>query len=213
MGDENIFPGFRKPSKGYFSLPNEWTDITAEIDSLSELKVLEYTIRHTWGFERGYGTPKWITIDEFMNGRMKADGTRMDKGTKLSENAVKEGLRRAIKHGYITCNVNDNDKARIKKSYTVKMLEEPAESEGQHLTPEDQNVTPEGQDLMPEGRKLRGKKAESDPRSEKETSIDTFENNFGNGFTSPAMERMRRNKANCPDILEIRKQLNQRKRA
>lgn len=50
--NEPAFQGFRKPKKKhYFCLPNEWTDITAEIDNLPELKIVEYVIRHTWGFQ------------------------------------------------------------------------------------------------------------------------------------------------------------------
>src|SRR5690348_18359460 len=100
MADE-VFPGFRVPEEErWFKVPNEWTDVTAEITSLAELKVIEYVMRHTWGYGE-YEEYKHITIDEFMHGRMRRNGTRIDKGTKLSEFGVKDGLKRAIKHGYL----------------------------------------------------------------------------------------------------------------
>src|SRR4051812_35219803 len=82
------FQGFDPPESNYFRLPNSWTDITASIDNLAELKVVEYILRHTWGFQE-YGIKKHITVDEFVSGRRLSDGSRMDKGTGLSERAVR----------------------------------------------------------------------------------------------------------------------------
>src|SRR5690349_666224 len=84
---DTAFAGFVPPTSNYFQMPNEWTNITAEIESLAELKVIEYVLRHTWGFHE-FGICKAISIDEFMYGRRKAGGDRMDKGTKLSRPSV-----------------------------------------------------------------------------------------------------------------------------
>lgn len=117
-----VFEGFRKPekpNKNFYHVPNEWTDITAEITNLAELKVIEYIMRHTWGFKE-YGKFKKITTDEFMHGRKLGDGvTRMDKGTRLSNRSVIDGLRAAIEHGYVVC---QTDK-RGNKLYALKMQE------------------------------------------------------------------------------------------
>lgn len=114
-----VFEGFRKPDKHFYHMPNEWTDIMADIDNLAELKVIEYLIRHTWGFKE-YDQFKFITIDEFMYGRLRFDGARMDKGTGLkSDRSVKDGLKAAIEHGYVLC--EPNTKAKVKKSYKLKM--------------------------------------------------------------------------------------------
>ena len=100
MTDET-FEGFVRPEKNYFPMPNEWIDICARIDNLAELKVIQYVLRHTWGF-REYGITKTISVDEFMKGRKRHDGTRMDNGTGLkSDRSVKDGIRAAIKHGYL----------------------------------------------------------------------------------------------------------------
>lgn len=118
---DNIFNGFAPPTKNYFHMPNEWVNISAKITNLAELKVIEYVLRHTWGYHEYDGKPKPITTDEFMHGRKRADGTRMDDGTGLSNKSVVEGLKRAIEHGYLICVVDDTDKARISKSYALKM--------------------------------------------------------------------------------------------
>jgi hypothetical protein len=44
---DHHFAGFSKPEANFFRLPNEWTDITAQISSLAEMKVVEYVLRHT----------------------------------------------------------------------------------------------------------------------------------------------------------------------
>src|SRR5918998_335450 len=98
--EQRLFTGFERPSSNYFRMPNSWTDITAEVDNLAELKVVEYILRHTWGYQE-YGIKKHITVDEFVRGRRRHDGTRLDKGTGLSERAVRYGLVSALDHGLI----------------------------------------------------------------------------------------------------------------
>jgi hypothetical protein len=122
MTQTGNFEGFPLPKRNYFPMPNNWTDITAEIKNLAELKVVEYVMRHTWGY-REFGIKKAITTDEFMHGRKKADGSRMDKGTGLSNRSVIDGLRLAEKHGYLESDIDTSDKARQVKSYALKMDE------------------------------------------------------------------------------------------
>jgi hypothetical protein len=110
----------------YFNVPAFFVDVIAAIDNLAELKVVLYILRHTWGF-REYNSPKRITIDEFMHGRKKADRTRMDSGTGLSERAVMQGLQRAIAHGFVVCYVDDSDQARVKHYYQMRMQSEEQE--------------------------------------------------------------------------------------
>jgi hypothetical protein len=144
-------------------MPNEWINICAEITNLAELKVVQYVLRHTWGYHEYDGQPKPITIDEFMHGRKRKDGTRIDKGTGLSEMSVRNGLEKAIEHGYIICESDERDKARIKKSYKLNMLS----SGVQDLDPKQkksgvQDLGDGVQNLDLGTKKLR-------PRSEKET--------------------------------------------
>lgn len=114
------FQGFDKPSQNWFKMPHVWTDLTADITSLAELKVVEYVLKHTWGYEE-YGLSKKITTDEFMHGRKRKDGSRMDKGTGLSNRSVIDGLKRAVTNGYLVEETDDRDRARIKKYYGLKM--------------------------------------------------------------------------------------------
>src|SRR6266700_3908733 len=115
-----MFPGFSKPEANFFRLPNEWTDITASITSLAEMKLVEYVLKHTWGYSE-FDVVKKITTDEFMYGRKKKDGTRIDIGTGLSKPSVIAGLKSAVAHGLLMEETDDSDKARIKKYYKLKM--------------------------------------------------------------------------------------------
>ena len=94
------FEGFSKPEANFFRLPNEWTDITAQVTSLAEMKLVEYVLRHTWGYSE-YDIVKKITTDEFMHGRKGKDGNRIDHGTGLSNKSVIEGLHKAVEHGLL----------------------------------------------------------------------------------------------------------------
>jgi hypothetical protein len=121
------FPGFPHPDiEGFTRVPNEFIENEmAKIDNMAELKVILYAMRHTWGYQE-YGEWKFISIDEFANGRKRKDGTRMDSGTGLGTTAVKSGLRCASKHGYLIQGYDRKDLARIRKAYYLKMKEQPS---------------------------------------------------------------------------------------
>jgi len=125
----NTFGGFEPPTRNYFPMPNHWINICAEINNLAELKVIQYVLRHTWGYKEYDGTPKPITTDEFMHGRKytqgERKGERIDKGTGLSNRSVIDGLRRAVEDGYLICETDDSDLARVVKSYALKMMDSP----------------------------------------------------------------------------------------
>src|SRR5215207_4624487 len=113
------FPGFDRPQQNWFKLPYEWTDITAKITSLAELKVVEYVLKHTWGYQE-YNLKKKISIDEFMHGRKRKDGTTIDQGTGLSKQSVIDGLKNAVEHGFLEVEKDDSDLARKKRYYSLK---------------------------------------------------------------------------------------------
>lgn len=117
---DQLFEGFSKPEANFFRLPNEWTDMTANITSLAEVKLVEYVLKHTWGYSE-FDLVKKITTNEFMYGRKKKDGTRIDSGTGLSKPSVIEGLTNAVKHGLLEVEIDESDKARIKKFYKLHM--------------------------------------------------------------------------------------------
>jgi len=113
------FQGFRLPQENWFRLPNEWTDITAGISSLAELKVIEYVLRHTWGFG---DQQKHITLDEFQFGRKRVDGERMDSGIGVSQPHIINGIRRAVEDGFLEVFTIGTDRARVKKIYRLRMI-------------------------------------------------------------------------------------------
>lgn len=169
--EEKKFSGFTPPVSNYFRMPNEWINICAEIKSLAELKIIQYVLRHTWGFHEYDGKPKPITIDEFMHGKKRKDGSRIDNGTGLSDRGVKDGIALAIGDGYLICEVDDSDKARIKKSYSLKILTE--KSDGKNLPPKQtgrkNSPISDGKNLPAEMKKVPVNKEEFSQRSEKET--------------------------------------------
>lgn len=114
------FKGFEKPTENYSKLPHSFIDQLPEIDTMAEMKVVLYLLRHTWGFSE-FGKPKKLTTDEFANGRKKRDQSRMDSGTGLSENSVRAGLDKAVEHGFILVETDESDKARIEKWYCLNM--------------------------------------------------------------------------------------------
>ncbi len=166
------FTGFDRPESNWFRMPNTWTDITAGITSIAELKVVEYILRHTWGYQE-YGLKKHITIDEFVNGRRRQDGSRMDRGTGLSERAVYDGLRKAVEDRLIEEEVDASDRGRIKKSYSLRMREEPVHdlhgAKPQDLPPGVQSLHPAPQMVHPPLQTLPVRGARPASRSEKDT--------------------------------------------
>src|SRR5215212_2941021 len=137
--ERTSFPGFDRPESNFFRMPNSWTDITAEIDNIAELKVVEYVLRHTWGYQE-YGIKKHITMDEFVHGRRRRDGSRMDRGTGLSERAVRYGLAKAVERGLVEEEIDDTDRGRVKKWYGLRMKQPTVSEDG---------TGRQGQDLQP----------------------------------------------------------------
>jgi hypothetical protein len=167
--ERSVFQGFDRPESNFFRMPNSWTDITAEIDSIAELKVVEYILRHTWGYQE-YGLKKHITIDEFVNGRRRQDGSRMDRGTGLSERAVYDGLRKAVENSLIDEAIDDSDRGRVKKFYSLRMRDSAVGQEDpQNLQSGVQSLHPPLQGLHPGLQSPQGRGAESAPRTEKDT--------------------------------------------
>jgi hypothetical protein len=124
------FVGFSTPDDGYSytQLPNELFAVLDRITSMTELKIILYVLRHTWGFQE-HEKQKKLTIDEFMHGRKLKDGTRMDSGTGLSDYGVKDGIAKALEHEFINCEIDDRDKGRIKKYYGIKTYKGPYNDE------------------------------------------------------------------------------------
>ncbi len=169
MSTHCTFPGFGTPTKNFFSMPNEIINLIAHITNLAELKVIIYVIRHTWGFHE-YGIHKTISTDEFMHGRRKQDGTRMDEGTGLSNRSVIDGLRAAVDHGYLICEIDTSDKARTVKSYALKMIDAPMKNlHREDDTPYEESSQDPMKILHTPYEDVSHQREESSHRSEKDT--------------------------------------------
>ena len=114
------FDGWKKPEQNWSRLPHQFIENLPTFTSKSELCVVLYVMRHTWGYDDDY---KRISLDEFKNGRKKKDGTRIDNGTGMSINAIKSGIEQAVKHGFLTVGRDESDKARIKQYYSLSELD------------------------------------------------------------------------------------------
>lgn len=208
MPTSKTFSGFDTPKQNWFRMPNEWIDICAEISSLAEVKVVQYVMRHTWGHQE-YGIRKRISVDEFMNGRWRKNGERMDKGTGLSKPSVITGLRSAVERGLLIEEVDNSDRARVKKYYSLRMNTErvseveDAEEEPSHSTEtEPQNDQKESgvkdlnagvKNLYPDVKKVYPRGKESLPRTKKETlernnKKETINNNKGSTSTESSVD-------------------------
>src|SRR5438045_2726613 len=125
--------------------------------------MLEYVLKHTSGY-REFDMIKKITTDELMSGRKKKNGERIDTGTGLSKPSVIEGLNSAVKHGLLEVEIDDSDKARIKKYYKLKMrtpIEEPE--------PDEQEAQADVKKLYTRVKNFNSSSKQSLQRSEKDT--------------------------------------------
>jgi len=179
MPDVDKFSGFDPPDENWSKLPNELIEAFPLIETESELKIILYVLRHTWGFQE-FDQLKRITLDEFRNGRKKRDGTRFDSGTGLSKNAIKDGIRRAIEHGFLIQEPDGRDAARSSHTYQLRVSNsDPVKvcpSGGQSLTPCVSN---------------------SDPRSEKETKKETKKERGSSSSFSGKRRTLEQTYAHC----------------
>lgn len=162
-----------KPEENWSMMPNEFIDIMPQIETLAEMKVVLYVLRHTWGYSDQF---KKITMDEFVNGRKRKDGTRIDNGLGMTPASIRDGIKRAIAHGLIIVTEDNTDLARQKRYYSLAcadtetedepIAEIPDETGGQKLTP---NPIQGVKDCPPGGQKLTIGGSKINHRTEKET--------------------------------------------
>lgn len=96
---EGKFPGFPpEPVTNYWPYPkalNGWWHAL----SPTEQKVLDYILRHTWGYKKSADA---IALSQFMYGIVKKDGSIVDKGTGIKdERTVRKALKQLEYKGFI----------------------------------------------------------------------------------------------------------------
>lgn len=87
-GGQKAFAGFSGPN--YTQVPDALFDELLPVLSGTELKVLLYVIRRTFGFKRESDT---ISLAQMVNGIVKRDGTRLDYGAGVSKKSLLVALR------------------------------------------------------------------------------------------------------------------------
>jgi len=91
------FDGFSKPT--YTQVPDEVLDVLMPDLSESELKVLLYVVRRTFGFGKDRDA---ISTSQMIEGITTKDGRVLDRGTGLSRSSVRRGVQGLLDKGILT---------------------------------------------------------------------------------------------------------------
>ncbi len=91
------FDGFSKPT--YTQVPDEVLDVLMPNLSESELKVLLYVVRRTFGFGKDRDA---ISTTQMIEGITTKDGRVLDRGTGLSRSSVRRGVQGLLDKGILT---------------------------------------------------------------------------------------------------------------
>jgi 5-methylcytosine-specific restriction endonuclease McrA len=95
-------------NSGFIRLPHYLVESFAEINSEAEIKVVLYVLYQVEKLQ-DIKTMVHITANEFMG------------ATGLSDGSVRDGISKALEHGYIVCSIDASDKGRIIKKYGLKL--------------------------------------------------------------------------------------------
>ena len=114
------FTGFDFAHDGWTKMPNTLVLQFNRFSSMAELLVVLYVLHHTVGYQ-DYTHGRRITLDEFCHGRKRHDSSRIDRGTGLSPNAVKAGVRAAIEHGFLIRESDGRDPGRASYVYRLRV--------------------------------------------------------------------------------------------
>ena len=90
------FQGIESPN--YTQVPNVFLDELMSELTGSELKVLMYITRRTFGFSKRSDN---ISLNQIANGIIKKDGTVLDKGTGLSKTKIISAINKLVDKGII----------------------------------------------------------------------------------------------------------------
>ncbi len=178
------------PKENWCKLPLVLIDALPQIETLAEMKIILYILRHTWGYQNDTGAVdqyKRLTMDDFVNGRRDKQGVQLDNGVGMSPVSIRDGINRAEAHGFIQVIADNRDMARQKRFYALAganvqpLLNKlhSGETMQKMLISDDQKLTPRGltfddQKLTPDDQKLTPRGSETDHRTKIDTNkIDT----------------------------------------
>jgi hypothetical protein len=94
------FSGFARPTTT--DTPDELFDlIMPRIDNLAELKCVMYVIRHTFGYNKWMDRIALLQFEHGLVTEKRGQQRQVDAGAGLSRQSVVNGLRAAVKDGYL----------------------------------------------------------------------------------------------------------------
>lgn len=116
-----MYKGFDLPHENWSKLPNDLLEASVVGKAtFSCVMCVFYVLRHTWGYQE-FNEAKRISVNEFMKGRKRKDGSRIDSGTGLSKPSVTSGTREGVAKGWLIEEVDTSDRARTEKRYALRM--------------------------------------------------------------------------------------------
>ena len=98
------YEGFGKPS--YTQVPDDFFDILAPELKESELRVLLYIIRRTFGWKKESDA---ISLSQMVNGIKTKEGKKLDRGTGMSRKAVVAGCAGLVEKGIVVVEKRKSD--------------------------------------------------------------------------------------------------------
>jgi predicted transcriptional regulator len=114
------FAGFRNPT--YTQVPDEIIDVLMPELSDSELRVLLYIVRRTFGFKKAADS---ISLSQMVNGIETRDGRVLDRGTGLSRSSVQRAVNGLRQKGVIVSErQQDDEHGNVANIYRLRMVEE-----------------------------------------------------------------------------------------
>jgi hypothetical protein len=166
------FPGWEPPVENWSKVPHKLIELMPLMNK-AELRVTLYLLRHTWGWGEYTGFVP-MTVDEFMHGR-RVGRDRIDNGTGLSKQSVITGLKEAKGRGTIEEEIDERDKARVRKSYRLRsLIDQPQRSK---------KSTAAVKKLDPEHNKDTDKESSPPPAKRKQTKRERFAETMARRFS------------------------------
>ena len=129
--------GYSSPN--YTPVPDELFDEQLPDLSGSELKVLLYIIRRTFGFKKDSDN---ISLNQLLNGITTKEGTVLDRGTGLTKKTLLEAIKSLVEKNLIlTERRRSKEKGDEPTTYRLNIL---SETSGNNHTPSGVKNTPGG---------------------------------------------------------------------
>jgi len=115
------FKGFTRPT--YTISPNQIFDELLDILNGSELKVLLYIIRRTFGFKKESDN---VSLNQIVNGIKKKDGSMQDYGTGLSKRSVQKAIIKLVEKNVILKTRRKDDIGKeLSPTYSLNFIDIP----------------------------------------------------------------------------------------